>query len=94
MRSAGQMTLTLTDDLEQFVREQTRKGAFASNSEYVRTLIRERYFQEREREERRQSIDAAITKGLSDAESGRVTPVDEVFTRLRSTLAEERARRG
>ena len=93
MRSSGQMTLTLTDDLEQFVREQTRKGAFASNSEYVRTLIRERYFQERERDERRKSLDAAIAKGLADAESGRVTPIDEAFSQIRGTLAKESARR-
>lgn len=32
MKPQGQMTLTLTPELEQFVREETRRGAFASNS--------------------------------------------------------------
>ncbi|MHB2265561.1 ribbon-helix-helix domain-containing protein [Aliihoeflea sp. PC F10.4] len=94
MRSAGQMTLTLTDDLEKFVRDQTRKGAFASNSEYVRTLIRERFFEERDRAERRSNLDAAIAKGLADVEAGRALPVDEAFSRLRDTFAQERKRRG
>src|SRR5450432_559327 len=42
MKPAGQMTLTLTEELEQFVRDEVRRGAFASSSEYVRTLVRER----------------------------------------------------
>jgi antitoxin ParD1/3/4 len=43
MKPAGQMTLTLTSELEKFVREEVKRGAFASSSEYVRNLVRERY---------------------------------------------------
>jgi antitoxin ParD1/3/4 len=43
MKPAGQMTLTLTSELEQFVRDEVRRGAFASSSEYIRDLVRERY---------------------------------------------------
>ena len=43
MKPAGQMTLTLTSELEQFVRDEVKRGAFASSSEYVRNLVRERY---------------------------------------------------
>ncbi|MDB5526430.1 MAG: addiction module antidote protein [Rhizobium sp.] len=42
MKPAGQMTLTLTAELEQFVRDEVQKRAYASNSEYVRDLVRER----------------------------------------------------
>ncbi|MFD2183897.1 ribbon-helix-helix domain-containing protein [Rhodoplanes azumiensis] len=38
MKPAGQMTLTLTAELEQFVRDEVRRGAFASSSEYIREL--------------------------------------------------------
>lgn len=91
MKSSGQMTLTLTDDLEQFVREQARKGSFASNSEYVRALVRERYLQERERESRRRNLDQAIAEGICDADAGRFAPVNEAFDRLRATIAKDRA---
>jgi Arc/MetJ-type ribon-helix-helix transcriptional regulator len=39
MKPAGQMTLTLTPELENFVREEAQRGAFASSSEYVRDML-------------------------------------------------------
>jgi len=86
MKPAGQMTLTLTEELERFVREETRRGAFASNSEYVRNLIRERFLKERDREQKLKALDDAIARGVSDAEAGRVMPLDEAFERLRHEL--------
>jgi antitoxin ParD1/3/4 len=91
MKSSGQMTLTLTDDLEKFVREQTRKGSFASNSEYVRTLVRERYLQERQRDERRSALSEAIAKGLRDADAGRTRPLDEAFAQLKAKFTADRS---
>jgi hypothetical protein len=38
MKPAGQMTLT--PQLENFVREEARRGAFASGSEHVRVMLR------------------------------------------------------
>lgn len=87
MKPAGQMTLTLTSELEQFVREEVRRGAFASSSEYVRNLVRERYMQERDRAAKLEALDAALTRGIADAEAGRTMPIDEAFKRLRSELA-------
>ncbi|RIK88800.1 MAG: type II toxin-antitoxin system ParD family antitoxin [Hyphomicrobiales bacterium] len=86
MKPAGQMTLTLTEELERFVRDEVRRGAFASNSEYVRNLIRERYLQEREREARLNALDEALARGIADAEAGRTMPLDDAFRRLRETL--------
>lgn len=86
MKPAGQMTLTLTEELEHFVREEARRGAFASNSEYVRNLIRERYLQERGREARLKALDEALAQGIADAEAGRMTPLNEAFSRLRDEL--------
>lgn len=86
MKPQGQMTLTLTPELEQFVREETRRGAFASNSEYIRTLVRERYVKANERAAKLESLDKALARGLADAEAGRVVPLEEAFRRLRAEL--------
>ena len=86
MKPAGQMTLTLTSELEQFVREEVKRGAFASSSEYVRDLVRERYLKQRDRAAKLQALDAALARGLADAEAGRAMPLDEAFQRLRAEL--------
>lgn len=86
MKPAGQMTLTLTGELEQFVRDEVKRGAFASSSEYVRDLIRERFLKERDRAAKLRMLDAALARGLADAEAGRVVPLDEAFRRLRAEL--------
>ncbi len=89
MKPEGQMTLTLTKELEQFVRDEVRRGAFASSSEYVRSLVRERYAQRREEAARLAALDAALAKGIADAEAGRVVPLDEAFRALRARIAHD-----
>lgn len=86
MKPAGQMTLTLTKELEQFVRDEVQRGAFASSSEYVRDLVRERYLKDRDRAAKLRAVDAALSRGIADAEAGRVIPLDEAFKRLRAEL--------
>jgi antitoxin ParD1/3/4 len=86
MKPAGQMTLTLTSELEQFVRDEVKRGAFASSSEYVRNLVRERYQRERDRAAKLQALEEALARGIADAKAGRVVSVDEAFRRLRTEL--------
>ena len=86
MTPAGQMTLTLTPELERFVRAEVQRGAFASSSEYVRTLVRERYTRENERAAKLNALNAALTRGIADAEAGNTMPLDEAFKRLRNEL--------
>ena len=86
MKPDGQMTLTLTGELERFVRDEVRRGAFASSSEYIRDLVRERYMTERDRATKLQAVDSAIARGIADAEAGRAMSVDEAFRRLRAEL--------
>ncbi|KQT60201.1 transcriptional regulator [Methylobacterium sp. Leaf456] len=80
------MTVTLTRELEQFVRDKVREGAFATTSEYIRDLVRTRYLAEKEREARLRTLDAALAEGIADAEAGRVMPVGEAFARIRAEL--------
>jgi len=82
----GQMTVTLTDELEKFVRDKVREGAFATPSEYIRDLVRTRYLAEHDRAARLKALDAALAEGLADAEAGRLVPVGEAFARVRAAL--------
>jgi antitoxin ParD1/3/4 len=86
MKSTGQLTVTLGEELEQFVRAEVQKRAFASNSEYIRDLVRERYEQQRARQTRLDELNAALVKGLADADAGRTLPLDEAFRKLRTEL--------
>jgi antitoxin ParD1/3/4 len=86
MKPAGQMTLTLTPELENFVRAEVKRGAFATSSEYVRDLVRERYLVEKEKSERLAKLDDALAKGILEAEAGRSMPLDTAFKRLREEL--------
>jgi antitoxin ParD1/3/4 len=86
MKPAGQMTLTLTPELERFVRAEVKRGAFATSSEYVRDLVRERYRREQDKTDRLNKLDEALTKGIADAENGKTMPLDTAFKRLRDEL--------
>lgn len=87
MKPAGQMTLSLTSELEDFVRAEVKRGAFASSSEYVRDLVRERYLANRQRDEKLETLDAALKKGIADADAGRTEEVSVAFKRIRRELA-------
>jgi antitoxin ParD1/3/4 len=87
VKPAGQMTLTLTSELEQFVKEEVKKRAYASSSEYVRDLVRERYLQEKEKADKLAALDRALDRGIADAEAGRIMDVEDAFRRLRSELS-------
>ena len=89
MKPAGQMTLTLTSELEQFVRAEVKRGAFASSSEYVRDLVREKYMRECDRAEKLAALDAALARGIADADAGRVHSLEDVFADLRARVAVE-----
>ncbi len=86
MKPAGQMTITLTPELEQFVRREVEKGGFASNSEYIRDVLRERYLKVREREDVRQRLEASLMQAIKDIEEGRETDIDEAFREVRAKL--------
>lgn len=86
MKPAGQMSLTLTAELEQFVKNEVKKGAYASSSEYVRDLVRERYLREKEKAEKWAALDAALDRGIADIEAGRYMEVEDAFKWIKSEL--------
>ena len=86
MKPAGQMTITLTPELEQFVRREVEKGGFASNSEYIRDVLRERFLKALERDEARASLEASLRQALRDIEEGRETELEDAFRQVRERL--------
>lgn len=68
----------LGQHLEDYVSELIKNGRYQSRSEVLREGVRLL----EEREKRLVALDAAIARGLADAEAGRVTPVGEVADRL------------
>jgi antitoxin ParD1/3/4 len=64
--------------LEEFVNQLVKSGRYNSKSEVLREGVR--IIQEREM--RLAALDAAIARGVADAEAGRVKPAEEVFARL------------
>jgi antitoxin ParD1/3/4 len=68
----------LGDALETFVTKLVATGRYNSKSEVLREGVR----LVQEREARLATLDAAIARGLADADAGRVKPVSEVFDRL------------
>ena len=75
-------TVVLTDQQERWIKAQVAAGEFASDSEYIRELVR------RDQEENRklQSLKSAIQKGLDSGVSNKTVPqiMEEVETRLRA----------
>jgi antitoxin ParD1/3/4 len=64
--------------LEEFVSKLVNKGRYNSKSEVLREGVR----LIEEREARLAALDAALARGIADAEAGRVKPAEEVFARL------------
>ena len=68
--------------LEGYVNELVTKGRYNSKSEVLREGVR----LVQEREAKLAALDAALARGIADADAGRVMPLDEAFDRLRQEL--------
>jgi antitoxin ParD1/3/4 len=73
-------SVDLGSQLEAIVAELVAKGRYNSKSEVLREGVR----LIQEREAHLAALDAAIARGIADADAGRVKPVDEVFDRLKA----------
>lgn len=79
----------LGDKLESYVNDLVKTGRYNSRSEVLREGVR----LVEEREKRLAALDAAISRGLADADAGRGKPVQEVAAAMRAKfqkMAEER----
>lgn len=72
------MSVQLEEDDEAFVSSLVTAGRYASSDAVIQQAVKLVRLQE----ERRAEIHAAISRGIADADAGRVSPADEVFARL------------
>jgi antitoxin ParD1/3/4 len=79
------MSADLGKTLEKFVTQLVATGRYHSKSEVLREGVR----LIQERETRLAALDAAIARGVADADAGRVKSASEVFDRLESGLRAE-----
>ena len=91
MESAEKLSITLPAPLARLVREKVESGAYASNSEFIRTALRAWQERETERELQLASIRARIDESINDPRPP--IPAEEVFARLRK-LHEETLAKG
>jgi antitoxin ParD1/3/4 len=71
-------SVDLGRELEKFVSGLIKSGRYNSKSEVLREGVR----LIQERETRLAALDAAIARGITDAEAGRLKPLATVFDRL------------
>lgn len=77
-----QMTVTLTDQQERWIKARIATGDFTSDSEYIQALIQ----RDKEEDGKLQALQSAIQEGLDSGVSDKTVPqiMEEVETRLRA----------
>ena len=75
-------TVTLTDQQDRWIKVRTATGDFASDSEYIRDLIR----RDQEESTKLQALRSAIQEGLESGASEKTVPqiMEDVEARLRT----------
>lgn len=75
MSNAAKVSITLPPEMLRLIHSKVKSGAYASTSEVVREAMRDWQHREEERDRRLAALDAAITRGLADADAGRTRSV-------------------
>ena len=77
------LSITIGERFEKFVKEQVARGRYNNASEVVRAGLRLLEDEDELRRRKLAELDAALARGIADAEAGRVYPAEEVFAELR-----------
>jgi len=80
--SAEKLSITLPAEMVRVIREKVATGAYGSNSEVIRDALRSWL----ERERRLATLDNAISRGIADAEAGRVHGLDDLRSQFNTQL--------
>jgi antitoxin ParD1/3/4 len=82
MPKSSQLTITVTQELEAFIRERVASGRFDTASDVVREGLKLLEVREHEREAVLDEIRREISIGLEDAKAGNVSDGEEFFAEL------------
>jgi antitoxin ParD1/3/4 len=88
------VNISLTPELDAFLRNRVRSGRYQTTSEVVREALRLLERQEEERKAGLQQLKTKLARGAAEAERGELADGDEVFAELRDPIAERRRARG
>ena len=86
MANVKKRSISLTPDLDDAIQRRIASGSYASQSEVIRAALRALERDEEERARKLAALDAALARGLADAEAGRVMRLDDAFCRIREEL--------
>jgi antitoxin ParD1/3/4 len=86
MVSAKKRSISLTPDLDDAIQRRLATGRYASHNEVIRAALRVLERDEEEQARKLATLDAAIARGIADAEAGRVMPLEDAFARIRKEL--------
>jgi antitoxin ParD1/3/4 len=84
------VNISITPELDAFLRSRVKSGRYQTTSEVVREALRLLERQERERDEAFQQLKARLETGADQAERGELLDGDEVFDELREMIEERR----
>jgi antitoxin ParD1/3/4 len=79
MQAAEKLSITLPAEMVRLIREKVGAGAYGSNSEVIREALRGWM----DRERHLAGLDAAIARGVADAEAGHAYTAKEVRKKLK-----------
>jgi antitoxin ParD1/3/4 len=79
MQNAEKLSITLPAEMVRVIREKVEAGIYGSNSEVIREAMRGWL----DREQKLAKLDAAIMRGIADADAGRVHTIEEVREEMR-----------
>jgi antitoxin ParD1/3/4 len=80
MQTAEKLSITLPAEMVRIIREKVGAGIYSSNSEVIREALRGWM----EREQRLATLDAAIARGVADADAGRTQEIETMREELRN----------
>ncbi len=84
------VNISLTPELEAFLRSRVKSGRYQTTSEVVREALRLLQRQEKERDEAFKGLKAKLERGAAQAQRGELLDGDEVFEELRELIEEHR----
>jgi antitoxin ParD1/3/4 len=90
MATRETVNISLSPELNAFLRGRVKSGRYQTTSEVVREALRLLQYQERQREESLKQLKAKLQRGAAQATRDELLDGNEVFQELRELIEERR----